>query len=189
MNLSKLSQKMNDMYEDYVAKMQSCAFIKDCELVRQSFFKNYEVLSDELEDMALDVFEISCEYDIEQNLVSEKDSLMKNIASKFRILSELAHNIIREVEQEIEDYRELVTANPSSGSGPFKVFVDIRTDIVKLKNEAEKCEDEMVGAILSVESRPDLQAIKVEAENRRNLLYQQMIETEHKLKEKSEYNV
>lgn len=180
-NLTKLLQKMDEVYDTYISKMQSCATFNDCEEVRQLFFKEYEVISESLEDMALDVFEISCDYDLEQNLVSDKDALMKDIASRFRSLSELSHTIIRKVEKEIADYKDQVSANPNSESGPFKEFMDMKRDISQLKDEAEKYEDELSMQILSASSKLELKTIKANAETQLGLLRQQMVQIERRL--------
>ncbi len=182
-NLTSLSQRMTDIYEMYISKIQSCAFVDKCQEIRNSFFKEYEIISDELEEMALDVFDISCEYDVEQNLVSDKDTLMKNMASSFRKLLELAHNITREVDQEIVDYKEKVSVTPNLESGPFKTFLDLRQEIICLKDEMERYEDELSVAIMKCSSKLNLETIKTQAESRCNMLNKQIEEIEHKLKE------
>lgn len=180
-NLIKLSQKMDNVHDTYILKMQSCSSFDSCDEIRQSFFQEYEMISESLEDMALDVFDISCDYDVEQNIVSDKDALMKDIASQFRLLFEVCHTIIREIEKEISDYKNQVTANPNLESGPFKNFIDIKQDIFKLKDEIEKYEDELSIQILKVSSRLKLQTIKIQAETRLMFLRQQLTEVEHRL--------
>lgn len=181
-NLINLSRKMDDVYNTYIFKMQSCASFDSCEEIRQSFFKEYETISELLEDMALDVFDISCDYDVEQNLVSDKDTMMRDIASRFRSLFETCYTIIREVETEIMDYKDLVTANPNSESGPFKKFIEIKRNIVQLKDEMEMCEDELSIEILEASNKLKLQTIKTRAETKLVLLRQQMTELECRLK-------
>ena len=180
-NLTGLTQKMNEIYDTYVSKMQSCATYNDCEAVRQLFYKEYEVISESLEDMALDVREISCDYDIEQNLVSDKDALMKDMASKFRLLSELSHTIMCEIEKEIIDYKDQVSANPNSESGPFKGFMDMKREICQLKDETEKYEDELSMQILSASSKLKLQTIKEQSETKLEFFRQQMMQVERQL--------
>ncbi len=180
-NLIKLSQKMDDIYDTYIFRMQSCASFDSCEEIRQSFFKEYELISESLEDVALDVFEISCDYNIDQNLVSDKDTMMKDMASRFRPLSETCHTVIRKVEKEITDYKDLVTPNPNSESGPFRKFINIKRDIVQLKDELERCEDELSIQILDATNRIELQAIKRQAETELVLLSKRMTELERRL--------
>ena len=181
-SLIELSQKMDDVYDVHMSKMQSCASYDSCEEIRQSFFKEYATISEALEDMALDVFDISCDYDVEQNLVSDKDNMMKEIAFRFRSLSELSHNIIREVEKEMLDYKDHVTANPDSETGPFKLFMDIKQNINQLKEEVEKCEDEISLKILSATSKLELHTLKSQIETKLELLRQQILEVENRLK-------
>lgn len=178
LELIKLSQKMNDTYDEHVSKMQSCASFDSCEEIRQSFFREYEIISDSLEEMALDVFDISCDYDVEQNLVSDKDALMKDVSARSRSLSELSHNILREVESEINDYKELVTTNPNPESGQFKSFMDIRQDINKLKDEVEKLEDKLSSQILSAMSKHELEIIKTQVEVEMEHIHQRILEIE-----------
>jgi PAS domain S-box-containing protein len=180
-NLVKLSQKMDNVHDTYILKMQSCASFDICDEIRQSFFKEYEMISESLEDMALDVFDISCNYDVEQNIVSDKDALMKDIASQFRLLFEVCHTIIRKIEKEISDYKNQVTPNPNLESGPFKKFIDIKQDTFKLKDEIEKYEDELSIQMLSISSRLKLQTIKQQSEIKLNLFRQQLAKIEHTL--------
>lgn len=175
-NLSKLSQEIDAVLDTYISKMQSCATFNDCEKVRQLFFKEYEIFSESLEDMALDLFEISCDYDLEQNLVSEKDALMKDMAFQFRLLAEIFHNIIREVEKEINDYKEQVSANPNSETGLYKDFIETKHAIFKLKEETEMFEDELSIQIINAPSRLDLKTIKEDAETRISFINQHIEE-------------
>lgn len=178
--LNELSEKIDGVYGTYVSQMQSCASSYDrCEEIRQSFVREYEMISDTLEDMALDVFDISCDYDIEQNLVSDKDTMMKDVASQFRSISELVHDFIRRIENEIVDYKNRVSDNPNTESGPFKLFMDIKQDVLKLKAEIEKGENELSTQILSATSKADLQKIKPEEKVR--YLRQQMTELENRI--------
>lgn len=184
--LDGLSRKMNDVYDDHILKMQSCASFNRFEETRHSFFGEYERISEALECIALDVFEISCDYDVEQNLVSERDTLMRDIASQFRSLSDLSHNVIREVEKEIADYKNQITVNPGNESILFKSFVDMRRDIMQLKDEAEKSEAESSTKILSAMSKLKLQETKTQVEAKLSILRYKMMEVENKLK--GQYN-
>ena len=119
---------------------------------------------DSLEDMALDVFDLSRNYEIEQNLVSLKDSMMKNISSRTRVLSDFAHTILRKIESEMNDYKEKVTPNPNLESGPFKSFMDMRQEISELKDKTEKTEDKLSSQILNAKSKQDLEIAKTQIE-------------------------
>lgn len=162
--LNKLTQRMNDIYDEHVSNMQSCASFDSCEKIRKSFFEEYEEISDSLEDMALDVFDLSRNYEIEQNLVSLKDSMMKNMSSRTRVLSDFAHTILRKIESEMNDYKEKVTPNPNLESGPFKSFMDMRQEISELKDKAEKTEDKLSSQILNAKSKQDLEIAKTQIE-------------------------
>lgn len=162
--LNKLTQRMNDIYDEHVSNMQSCASFDSCEKIRKSFFEEYEEISDSLEDMALDVFDLSRNYEIEQNLVSLKDSMMKNMSSRTRVLSDFAHTILRKIESEMNDYKEKVTPNPNLESGPFKSFMDMRQEISELKDKAEKTEDKLSSQIINAKSKQDLEIAKTQIE-------------------------
>ena len=155
---------MNDIYDEHVSNMQSCASFDSCEKIRKSFFGEYEEISDSLEDMALDVFDLSRNYEREQNLVSLKDSMMKNISSRTRVLSDFAHTILRKIESEMNDYKEKVTPNPNLESGPFKSFMDMRQEISELKDKTEKTEDKLSSQILNAKSKQDLEIAKTQIE-------------------------
>lgn len=179
--LTKLSQNMNDVYNEHVSKMQSCASFDSCEKIRQSFFREYEIVSDSLEEVALDVFDISCDYDIEQNLVSEKDAMMKEVSSWSRTISESIHDISHKVEKEINDYKDLVTNKPNPESDQFKLFISIRQEINEIKEEAEKREADLVSQILNAMSKQGLQMIKRQIEIEMEYIRKQMLKIENRL--------
>ena len=162
--LDELFKNINNICDLYISKMEACKSLISCIETRQSFFKEQDIISDALEDYALDVFDISCNYNVEENLVSDKDLLIKDVTYQYRTISELAHNLLRAIEKEKNDYRELVTSNPDCEAGRYKLFLDIEQNIYNLKSESEKNEHEFMLQVLKSLNKQELETAKTQAE-------------------------
>ncbi len=181
LGLDELSKSMSNICDSYILKMNSCKSFNSCREIHQSFFKEQDMISDALEDYALDVFDVSCDYSVEQNLVSDKDALIKEMSYKFRTLSELAHNILNAVEKEKNDYKELVTPKPNCETGRFKLFLDIEQQVSELKEQAEKNEDEFSFKLLKAFNKHELEAARSYAEDVVKQICLEMTEAKERL--------
>lgn len=179
--LDELSKNMNDTCDSYILKMESCKSFNSCKETRQSFFREQDKISDALEDYALEVFDVSCDYSVEQNLVSDKDVLIKEMSYEFRTLSELANNILNSVEKEKNDYKELVTPNPNCEIGRYKSFLDIEQQVIELKDQAEKYEDEFSFKVLKALRKHELEDARTHAEDVVKQIRLEMTEAKEKL--------
>lgn len=186
LRLDELSKNMNNTCDSYILKMDSCKSLNSCKETRQSFFKEQDIISDALEDYALDVFDISCDYSVEQNLVSDKDAFIKDMSYQYRTLSELAHSILRTVEKEKNDYKALVTSKPNCENGRYKLFLDIEQQVITLKSQAEKYEDEFSFQVLKAISKHELEAARTHAEDVVKQINLNMTEVKEKLKSVAE---
>ncbi|MCD8377239.1 MAG: PAS domain-containing protein [Candidatus Gastranaerophilales bacterium] len=172
--LSDVSQKLEDISVDHISSMQSSFSLEHCSELRESFFNENEKISELMDEMALDVYDISCDYDVNQNLVSEKDSLMKNLAYGVSNIRETINELLRKVEQEMEDYKKEVTPNPNTESSPYKEFLDIKEIILLQKNKLEKFADEKKTEILSASTRAELKEIQDEMQSRLKIIKEQI---------------
>lgn len=186
LGLDELSKNMNNICDSFILKMESCKSFNSCKETRQSFFKEQDTISDALEDYALDVFDISCDYSVEQNLVSDKDLLIKEMSYEFRTLSELAHNILNSIEKEKNDYKELVTPKPNCETGRYKLFLDIEQQVGKLKDQAEKYEDEFSIKVLKALNKHELEATRTHAEDVVKQIRLEMIKNKERLNDVTE---
>ena len=165
LGLDELLKNMINTCDSYILKMESCKTIDSCKETRQSFFGEQDIISDTLEDYAIDVFDISCEYSVEQNLVSDKDTFIKDMSYQYRTLCEFAHSILYKVEKEKNDYKALVTSEPNCETGRYKLFLDIEQQVKSLKMQVEKYEDEVSVQVLKAISKHEIDAARTHAEN------------------------
>ena len=181
---TRLNEIIKDILNEYdlcIIETQSCISLSNCINIRKRFFNKFESISDHLRDLALDVFELSCNFDVEQNYVSDKDVLIKNLSYYGRILSELYHNVIWEIDKEINDYKDYVSPNRYPKSERFNSFIKMRKRMVKLKKKAEHIEEELLIDITSAESKDVLKNIGIKIKNKLGEVQNEMEEIKSKL--------
>lgn len=157
--IDNLGQELIDIYDDHISNMQSCASSDACNGVRQAFTKEYNRLSDELEDLALDVFELSCKYDVDKNLVSEKDTLLKTLSERFRELDSFVFSVSQKIEKEINDYKDLVSDNPSPDSSQYKDLISMQSAVNQFNDDIHK-ENNYISCIQNASSKDELEEMK-----------------------------
>ncbi|MCM1286888.1 MAG: PAS domain-containing protein [Clostridium sp.] len=179
--LSDITDKLNSTVDEYYSKIQTCASYDKCEETRQSFFKQYNEILDSFEDIVLDVEEVSHEYDMDDTFISERDAILRDIASRSRSLSELAHSIMLKIEKEISDYRDQVNPMPNSESSMYKSFVDMKQRILEYKKDADIYTDKTLSDASVLNSETELQFIRIQMEEKFKTLEQQFLEIQHQL--------
>lgn len=179
--LSDITDKLNLIIDEYYSKIQTCASYDKCEETRQSFSKQYSEILDSFEDIVLDVEEISHEYDIDDAFISERDAILRDIASRSRSLSELAHSIMLSIEKEISDYRDQINPTPNLESGMYKLFVDMKQHISEYKKEADIYTDKALSDASVSNGKAELQIIRIQMEEKFNTLEQRFLEIQHQL--------
>lgn len=179
--LSNITDKLNATVDEYYSRIQKCASYVKCEETRQSFFKQYNEILDSFEDIVLDVEEKSHEYDMDDTFISEKDTILRDIALNSGGISELVHSIMLKIEKEISDYRGQVNPRPGSEADTYQSFVDMKQSIVEYKKDADIYMDKVLSDASAANSKMELQIIRMQMEVKFKTLKQQLWEIQHKL--------
>jgi len=112
--------------------------------------------------IVVDVEEISEDFNCGNTIVSSKDALMRDTATRNRVLVDLMHNLLMKAEQEITDYKGL---GVSATSQHLRTLVDQRDKIVELKEKIDSIADKVHNEVVSASSDEELIQIRIEMEN------------------------
>ncbi len=157
------------MKEQYLFEMRSSFSSEVCEEHQKTFNKKYDEISNRLEDLALDVYEIASDYEVEQNLVSDQDRLIKKLSSDIRNWMEDIHTLMSRADKEIRDY-QLSVSNSPSPEGFCKIYVDVKNRCAQMEKECKHDEDAFYSRIISAASKTELDEIEKDMRTRHDCI-------------------
>lgn len=160
--ITAIEDALQSKIDEYFEKIKSCGSYDSCESTRQRFLREYANVLYEFEDIVLDVEEISEDFNCGNTIVSSKDALMRDTATRNRVLVDLMHNLLMKAEQEITDYKGL---GVSATSQHLRTLVDQRDKIVELKEKIDSIADKVHNEVVSASSDEELIQIRIEMEN------------------------
>ncbi len=178
-HLSDIEKNVNLIIDEAFTETQSCTSYQDCEDIKHSFINKFSETLNDFADIVLDVEEISFCYDNDNTIIADKDSIMKDSATRNRLISDIAHYLLIDIDNDISQYKSL---NVDSQSVRLNKLIEQRDIILKYKEKLMSLTDSIHRDAASATSCEQLLNMRTKMEYEYKLIEDELL----KIKERRE---
>lgn len=174
--IETIEEELERVTEEYCSAIHLSISYEQCEKVRQEFMDQYNAILDNFENVVLDFEEISNDYDWDAIVVTGRDALMTEIATRNKDLIEYARTLLMDAEAEVVEYKSICGGDDSKG---LQERIKRRDIISANKKAIDDVADKYRQKAMRAQSQDDLSLIREE-------MQEEFCKIEAILKEQSE---
>ena len=112
--LENLQQKLFQLVDTYLEKMQISSDADTCEKLRFSFAEEYDNMLLGFEDIVLDFEELNLLFNGDNKNVMLKNVILRENSAQSNRLAAIAFDLINKAENDINEYKKLVNTDPNN---------------------------------------------------------------------------
>ena len=135
--INHILSQVYQLLDQYLTELCKCNTLDSCNRLREQFLEKYNVSIEELENVNLDIYELSRKYNVESEIASEKQEMIGRISDRLQAILDDYIKHKEYIQRKMDEYRINVNDEPEMEGRYGKlhaIFVRLEEGIKMIKS-------------------------------------------------------